>query len=625
MPSYMSIPQPKLVITHSAVDYTLSQYMMDAKITRRENGVDVATILLADTLSNLYDGKLDEDDDVEISIKDQSAAAYTTLFDGVASMALPSLTPLDVVTLKCDGAGYPLMRMNCGEQYGTESVNPTLDTLSEILTDATNGVVPAWVNKLGIDAGVSGYSLTTEVEAIAGSIRYLYFPYQPADKTISNVCEIVQALKGTNPGPHWMVTTGGKLLVSTIGTHHAAAVTEGWTNYYGGSQALSTVEQGIDFKTFHCQHLAKEANYILYHGKFRKPGSGDVWTNGNAANWDTSVVNAAWQCTMSDESGAGLFVVGSNSLEAYGDTNGQSFDFMYPSSKDATWDLTKIGGEHNIPSINFYMQCDANVDRTGNYPEIVLAKYTEPGGVPVLDGQATYLGPSLPTDDRWYHFNFPIGPYWKSANKDWEGWHPRNTPGWIDIDGVYFRADSKAGVRGKVYIDGLQINGYVLRGAREAVYSAGNPCKMKVVTDDEGKDDTIVASDDTGTMAQLAYAEYLRSSSTPRVGNFMIPLLKDLWPGMFMHVHAKKKADGTFTVDDDFRVTKLMHHITADTKGCATTVQVTDDVKNANARASYNDLNRVLRAVRPEFQDRQATSVKMREIDITQAVLEKNY
>jgi len=52
---------------------------------------------------------------------------------------------------------------------------------------------------------------------------------------------------------------------------------------------------------------------------------------------------------------------------------------------------------------------------------------------------------------------------------------------------------------------------------------------------------------------------------------------------------------------------------------------VTDDVKNAHTRASWTDYHKLKEAERPEFQDRQATSIKMREIDITIPKLIKTY
>jgi len=627
LPTYMDVATPKVVVTHGETEYDLSNKLIQAEIIMRENAVDVGTVVLSDINAELYNAKVDEDDGIKISIKDADEETYTTLLDGVTTLCIPAL-PLDVLTVKCDGAGYPLLRMVCGEQYGVESKNPAVDTLYEVISDATHGIVSAWVNKLGIDGGESGYSLTGAQDLITGTISYLYFPFIPCHKAVNDACEVVQAIKGASAGPHWIVSPNKHFLLSTVANHSGALKGDPyfWYTYYGNSQENATFVQGTDFTTFNFQKLAKEANYILYSGRLRKPGGGDKWTENAHASWADGILNAAWTATFTSESGAGLFRVGSNSLEACGDTVGSNFDFAYPNPAVSpwAWDTTKMGGEHNIPTVSLYVYADSNVDLTGDYPCFRLFKYN--AGPPIFfDDYYINLGPTasnLLTANKWVHLTFPIGPYWRSTNMDFVGWYTHNSPNWNHIDGVHFQCDSIAEQQGKMYIDGLQFNGWVLRGARQESYTTADPCRMKVITDDEAKNDSLVASDDSGTIARLAYAEYLRCKTTPRVGCFTVRLLKDLWPGMLVHPHAKK-TNGTFRIDDDFRVTKLVHTIVKG--GFFTTVYVTDDVTNSHARPAFNELNKVLKAVRPEFQDRQATSIKMREIDITQPILEKSY
>jgi len=600
------------------------QDLMAGSITRVENGFDTCTLDFNDYQSKNFPGTITADKAAVVSFKD-AGGSWVEVFDGVVRF-LHVLMPNETIRLKCDGAGRGFTETVCAEEYGVQSSNPTLDTIKEILENAGAGIMDNWVEKqsyLGIAAPfTTGFTYTSEVETIAGTIQYLYFPYKPCSKCLNDLVDIVQAIKGSNAGPHWLVTVDNKLIVTTVANPHAAAIAAGWTKYYGGSQAAATVVQGTDFTRFKFEKLAKEANYILYHGRFRKPGNGDLWTESNAANWDTSVINAAWQCTMSDD--AGIKVVGSNSLEGYGDNAGGIFDFCYPSSKDANMNLTKIGGEHNIPSVSFYAQADANVDRSSGLPFIFLGKYTEPGGVPLLEGWQYDFGSYMTTDDKWYTFNFPIGPHWSSAGKEFDGWQIRNNDQWANVDIVLFKAISKAGLRGKLYIDGLTINGWILRGARQsAAYTSTDPCKVKLITDDVGKDDSIVSTDDSGTIARLAAAELLRCKTTPTVGTVVTPLIKDLWPGMLLHVHAKPNSGGTFQVDSDFRVVKLVHSFGAG--GYFTQSFLTSDVVNSRARAGFDDYNRMMAAVRPEFQDRQASSMKARDIDVTQAVLEKSY
>lgn len=100
-------------------------------------------------------------------------------------------------------------------------------------------------------------------------------------------------------------------------------------------------------------------------------------------------------------------------------------------------------------------------------------------------------------------------------------------------------------------------------------------------------------------------------------------LLKDLLPGQLIYTRAKKKRDGTFNIDKDMRATRVVHDFSVNSP--ATTVQLTDDTKNSVPRSSFTDVNKLLAAARPEYQDRQASSFKTRQIDITQAILEKIY
>lgn len=631
MVSWQSTPQNKITVTHSAVDNVIDA--LSTVVRRHENGFDTATVFLEDTDAKNYVDKVAADDTIKIEQKDGSDASWTTLLDGIIRRVNPILSKSgNLLAVECDGAGYGLNMMVCGEQYGTESENPTLDTIREIIKDASNGVIPKWVNNLLGTATATGFSYTTYVEDIVGTMPYLYFPYKPSDKTIRDVCDVLQAIKGTNAGPHWIVNVDSRFLLTTVGAHSAAGdnPAQYWSTWWRTDQAGSTLEEGKDFVNFTFQDLAKEANYILYHGRCRKPGSGDSWTESNAANWGTAILNSDWKCTMSDESGAGLFKVGSNSTEAANtDAVTGNFDFAYPdpTSSPASWDLDKLGGKHNIPSISFYIQVDSDVDLTGATPELRLFKYNV--GPPVsFDDYYIDLGATgenlITTADTWYHISFPIGTYWRSAQKDFTGWLTHNSPSWSDIDGVHFQCLGDATTTGKVYIDALQFNGWALRGARQAAaYTTAAPCKMKVITDNVAKDDSLVASDDSGLMARLAYAEYLRVSSTPIVGTFTIPIANDLLPGQQVYLKWKKKSDGTFRKTETFRVMRLIHNITI--QGSVTTVDVTNDLKNANPRPMPTQLNVLLSAVRPEFQDRQATSLKTREIDITQAILEKTY
>lgn len=225
---------------------------------RVENGVDTATVMVADTDAEYYEDVIDEGDSVTIKEKDASDASWTTLLSGVVRVVRPEINLFgNTLRVECDGAGYGFMLTACGEEYGTESSNSSLDTIAEILTDATNGIIPKWVNSILGSATSSGYSYTFTVDTITGAINYVHFPYKPCYKAVQDLCDLVQAIKGTNAGPHWIVTTGSKFLLTTVANHSANVANEGWTTYYNGSQADATLEEGEDFIEYNFQKLSQ--------------------------------------------------------------------------------------------------------------------------------------------------------------------------------------------------------------------------------------------------------------------------------------------------------------------------------------------------------------------------------
>jgi hypothetical protein len=604
--TWKSLPQMQVIVTHSAIDYTIDA--LSVSVRRHENGFDTGTVVLEDTEARNYVDKVMADDTIEIKQRD-ATESWVTILDGIIRRVEPVRgINGNLLNVQCDGAGYGLNMTSCGQEYGTESSNASLDTIKEMIEDATNGIVPKWVNKVLGTATDSGYSYTTQIETIAGSIKYIYFPYKPNDKAINDIANVVQAIKGTNAGPHWIVDTSKHVLVATVGNHGAPASTY-WPTWWRTNADGSTLVEGEDFVNFRFQHLAKEANYVLYHGRFKKPTDGDYWTENSSSLWGTSD-------GIADDNVN--YQMGSYSIKGIASDAGAGVIIYYPSAMNASWDFTKIGGKHNIPTLNFWCMRDSEATAA----EVHLAKYE--GAVTkryIYDLQS-----AMPSADKWYYFALPIGPYaLPGVAEGFTGWRADGVLGgdWTDIDMIMFLSGVVVAAA-DFWVDNLNITGWVLRGARQSTaYSASDPLKLKLVTDEVGKDDTIVASDDSGLMGRLCYAEYLRQSTAPIVGTFTIPMANDLLPGQKIHLHAKKKSNGDFKIDKDFRVTRLIHTINA--QGFLTNVDVTDDMTNANPRPIPTQINVLFGAVRPEFQDRQATSIKTREIDITQPILEKSY
>lgn len=612
---WKSAPRHKITVVHSGTNYDLSDYCENWLVRRRENGFDVSTLVLADgeghNLSKNWQDKFNTDDAITVEQKDYSDPSFVTLLDGVIRKAVPQVSQMGfTVSVECDGSGSGLGEMLCAQEYGSQSLHPTLDTIKEIVEDASNGIVPLWVNKLLGTATDSGYAYTTQVEDIAGAVPYAYFPYKPAMKALNDICDIVQATKGANAGPHWIVDTSKRLLIATVGNHGAPASTF-WPTWWRTDAAGSTLVEGEDFIFEEYQQLTKEANYVLFHGTFRKPADGDKWTEATTG-WGTT------NCTLGTANGAAYHKVGTCSLSA--DPDAGLTGYWYYPSVAANWDLTKAGGKYNIPSLNFYIKVNTDIELPinvtmdnggGNYYRYDLAR-------DLCDESGTLI------TNEFFHISIPVGPYARRNTYD-RVWTESGAPDWTTIDYIRFGATSKAAVTGTVWIDGLNLSGYVLRAARQnAAFSSSDPAKLKLITDDLAKDDSLVTATDTGTMAELAHAELLRCKTTPLVGSIKFPMANDLLPGQLIHVHGKKKIDDSFRVDSNFRVTQI-DHVRDNINGYQTLAYITSDIVNSQPRPLPNQYNLLMKAIRPEFQDRQSSSMKAREIDITQAIMENSY
>jgi hypothetical protein len=596
-----SIPTSTITVTHAGSDYTL-----EGNITVRRvlNGFDTATVVVADTESINYSDRVASGDAIVIKEAD-NGDALVTIFNGIVRNVDPLLSRTgSFLKIECDGSGWGLAEMLVAEEYGSESAHTTpadFDTIKEIIEDATNGIIPEYVNDI-LNTGVSsGHNYTTQVETIAGTIPYIYFPYKPASKAINDLCDIVQAIKGANAGVHWRVDTSNRFLLATVANHAAPASTY-WSTWWRTDADGSTLTEGEDFTEFAFRDAQKESNYILYHGRLRLPATGDLWTENNSAEWTTDTARV----TLSDDNT--VFKVGAYSIKASTVNNGGTEVIMFPSGSDLGIDATKMGGEYNIPTYSFYAR--KNVEFTA-----VEAWIYSTAGTAYRD--LTLI------DDQWAGFNFTIGDYQTNTGSTDE-WFSAAAMDWSDIDGIAFKLTFAANNNNKYFwVDGIGFNGWVLRGARQnAAYSATDTCRMKVINDNVAKHDTLSADDDSGLIGRLAYAEYLRASSTPIVGSFQISIVNDLVPGQLVRIRAKKKSDGSYHVNENFRVLRLIHDIS---DSATTTLEVTNDLLNGNPRLVPNRVNALFEAVKPEFQNRQVSSVKMREIDITQPILEKSY
>jgi hypothetical protein len=554
-----------------------------------ENGFDSANVWLTDTKSLNYPTNFTSDKTVKIEVKDASDSAWTTIFNGKSIHALPFFDVNgEIIQLKCVGNGYGLSRMFVAVEYGQDVQGLAYNTLGEILGDAVadNGIIHKWVNHLKGDLAVaSGYAYTTTgVSGVTGGINYVNFPFKPANKCIDDLCDQITAVKAGGAGPHWIVTTDDVIHCKLLDVAVGAPVV-GWPQYYLGSVADATLVQGVDFTQHRFEKMGKEANYIVYAGDWRRPSTGDGWTENTSSLWTT----------IDGEKGDENIRVkiGDYSLRLNpGDTH--IGNFYYPSTKNLDWDLS-IFGPACIPHLSFYLMKEFAAT---SFAVQFCKDATHFWEVDVSAGLTNPL--------TWYKFDIPFGNHWENDKTDYR---------WISANGDWSQVDYiniyVAGIHDdELYLDGFCLNGKIIRIAAQAAgYSAADPCLMTLITDDVGKDDSLKATDDSGVMARLAYAKYLQCNNTPLVGEFTTPMLKTLLPGQRLHVHAKPNSANAYQIDSDMRVTELMHNMTSG--GYFTTSKLTDDLANTHARKRHDDLNKVYADMRPEFQDRQATSLKL--------------
>lgn len=623
MVTYYSQPIRRYIVTHSAVDYDVEDATQSCEVHLRENAVDTASLQIADEFADYYSSKITSGDRLRVyfDYKDRPGASdppTKLVFDGYIDDATPTLTKQgNILATVSRGVGRSILFTSCGEEYGSESTHDDLDTLQEIVTDATHGIVPKWVNKLFATATDTGFSLGTAsggtdyVADIAGAIPYVYFAYEPVKKALDDLCDTLQAIKGGNAGPHYIITPTNYLCMATVGNHEAGPTTL-WSTWWNTDQANSTLEQGKDFVRHNFSKRAVEANYVLYHGHFRKPVN-EQWTEeGDASNngadlWTKD--DASW--TLSDDNVD--YKVGATSVKMHINDQPVIHYAQVPNAAQ-NWEVDKWGGQYNKPRLIFQSKFE------GTITNLNIRLYS---GANYWD--CNIFAPL--SSGVWRQFNMPVGPYWdEEVDETFPGWTTGGggAPDWGDVDYIRFLSACQALNTGDVRVDGLYFDAWLLRGARPAAaYSASNPVHMKVVTDDVAKDDSGVEATVTGSMARLSYAELLRAKSSPIQGTVVIPGQPDIMAGQLTHIHAAKTSSGTFRIDSDFRIQE--HRLSFTSQGLISTLTLTSDVVNARPLPPKDAFNLLLKATNPDYQTRQISSIKARDIDITQPIMEHSY
>ena len=570
------------------------------EVILRENAVSNAVIVLVNEQSRNYLDTVNLYDTVRIDLRNRGSVARE-VFGGYLTKLRPTAKMGLFCSCDCLGFGVALKRMRVAHEYGSESGNPTLDTAREIITDATDGLVPRFVNQVLDTATASGYALQTAsggdnyVYDEATVIPYLNYPYAPVIDALKDICDLTSANNYASEGTHWTVVpkAGVPYLCFDVVANHHAPITDLWPN----ASPAGTLTQGDEIETYEFWKAESEGNYVVYYGNFEKP-TAERWTEG--AN-----VHTSWGFSLgAGSSPAGI--VGSQCVMC----TGAGGSFYYPGAGTLGLNITTIETVRTIPRISFYLRRNANV--TG-----VLVELTTSAGNYYYHNVMA----DLPNAGEWRHFTLPVGNYCNQA--DWIrnfNWSVNGAPNWNAVNYVWFVFVGAAG--STLEVDDLQFHGGITRAAKSNAAITAQKGKVKFIHDDIGKDDTLTASD-AGVMAQLAKAELIRSMTTPIVGVVTIPLYESVMAGQIQHAHAEEKKDGSFNVDSDFRITSLKHTLFGD--GGFTELTLTDDVVNGYPMSPMNAINLLLRTVNPDFQDRDRGSIKGRGVDLLQTVLEVNY
>jgi len=514
----------------------------------------------------------------------------------------------------CKGLGMALDETNVNCEYGSQSNNPTLDTLQEIVQDVLDNYTE---KSFGAGGAATGYTVTGgNVENLdaALSIAFVNAPYQTCKQIINKICLINTAYNnGTTAGSHWIVDVSGNMRLKRIGVTQV-----GWTLYYKNSQVDSTLQEGVDFHNYVLQNKTEDfANKVVLCATFRKPPY-DFWCEGQAANWGNDGITNI-------NNNAVTYVVGTQSLEFDMDSPPGGGTAYWPATEDAAWDFTKIGSEENPPTLNFYFYKDANcnepacdirlftTDHDEDYFRIVLGTWTsDPNG-------------------EWIHRSIPVGPYWKTKDESrlfrWVKMtgEPPGVGGnavWSSINGIAFRVTADPATDTELLYDDLHFAGKIIREAKDQTHIGANTEYQVIVNSRAALDDSLDDTDDTGMAGYYALAELLKRMKKPYVLTFTTAMKEDMLAGQYVHTHAQKNVGDSFNIDTDLRVLEIVHNINV-TSGYTSTVTLTNDLIN-----SFPATGVLAREVMNEFllvNNKEAKDMRGGDVDLLIPHLVKDY
>jgi hypothetical protein len=150
---------------------------------------------------------------------------------------------------------------------------------------------------------------------------------------------------------------------------------------------------------------------------------------------------------------------------------------------------------------------------------------------------------------------------------------------------------------GRFYLDGLSINGVHLRGAySNNAISAMGGMKQALINEVVYSGDKLAASE-IDQLDNLLIAECNRDITTPTVGTVKLPLDFDLMQGTMFWLSSPPFGASP----KQFRCIWVKHEVAGE---LSTTICLTDDIVNSYARDPTDALNRQIKAINPDQQNR---------------------
>jgi hypothetical protein len=652
----------------------ISSDFIDVAVHRPENAVSTCILNASDYKGRNFIGNLDAFTVLKVSFRCGSDS-WSKVFEGEVEKVGPVLSEQGwLVQATANGYGANLRDTHCEVHYGSQ-ISSSLDVPEEIWDD----IIDNHVNKSLGTADNTGYAITkTKIKAITSpTIPFLDSGYRSNLQLVDLLCDFYNAVQAGSAGVHWFVDPSKNLWVDTIGAHTVDATN--WPTWWNTDQANSTLTEGVDLKSyFFTKNIRNFANKVVVCSDFRKPGY-DYWTEGQSSRWgqdvsfppssltddagdkvvganslnvyannatcyiywpggslltgdaasgqkDVTVADATYfkvgdivhihdlapndeECTVASIAGSTL-TMSVNLTNAYTVLNSAKVD------KYANWDLTKIGSEETIPTVNFYFKKDADllyVDLRFYHTDITTDYYYV---------RMTTAWPGDPNGE-WVHRTIPIGPYYKNFEETQRyRWTDSGSAvfNWNDCNGIGLLVQSGVGVDTNFLIDDWHIAGKIIREAYNSTNISSNKERQKVFRFDVAIDDTLKEADDSGTAAMLAYNELLLRQTTPVVGQLVTPLAIDALPGQLLHVHADKQHSGVHRVDSNFRAKEIIH--VASKSETLTSWDVTDDVTNTHAVGFLNPVRILANLYRI---DPEAQNLKSSGIDVLVERLSKDY